>query len=774
MEEERGSMRTRDKNLLSIIFIGVISGILVFGFGFLVMNFLWEISIKNPALRGFDIYLAAYWGDRICLPILVGCGIVFILYHSKISKKSNIICFSIGLIMALLAIIIQTSWLLSDYTVLNWTIPKLHYFNFAGWYHAFFFVIMFFIVGFIMAKIWFIRHMHRDSSIQEEIIFVMIVAAGSGFVYLNGIDNYSEKFGFLQVLITMYLGTILVTTLFCVTSRKNTLYKDLFIIISGASISLGIVIICLFFNINIGHLLLSITAALFSILFIKPDCKKPINSKLRFLLLAFPTFFLNYAFFITMDISLSYFCIMLSLSIMTPIIMGRCIQENRKVNLGNFIAMCLAPTYIVIPIVIRKIYVTNIGELVEGLVTLAAYVLSKEHISNKLFNIVIENENKIESSTTQDKNTKNAVYFNIIMIALGNFIYLAMLLVWTSQRMADNLTIEIPGWKENNLLLVFLLGSIVIILALLKNINRNNIKVVMAISFIILGYIFLAFLLYIVREPLFIDWRVVFLIFPVLGSSLMLSKGYYANMVELCGRKGKRDEKVISCIIFVGTLVNSTLAVLPSYKISNCLNNPILYFMYSIVGILFAYMFLPALISRAFNVARRQTNLIRSDAMSGVLQDGVMTSLIIIIAGLIPVYYSLVSNRQWTNLIGGILMLFIAISWPCSYCLKNNQDHYKRKCEEYSLLRKDKTINISILDRQMKALKELLVFQNLCTYFSALPYLLVHDIWQMISNNISSKQMLDNTILHYAFIQPEVILKLLHLTKHQESKEADE
>ena len=63
---------------------GIFGALLVFLLGFGMMFLLWKV-IGNPNdLPGLFYYRAATFGDGICLPILVGSGIVFL----QINKQS--------------------------------------------------------------------------------------------------------------------------------------------------------------------------------------------------------------------------------------------------------------------------------------------------------------------------------------------------------------------------------------------------------------------------------------------------------------------------------------------------------------------------------------------------------------------------------------------------------------------------------------------------------------------------------------------------------------
>ena len=144
-------------SLIKVIIKGIIASFLIFVLGFGVMFLLyvnWNKANPYSELPGLFSYKAATIGDSILLPIIVGS---FIVYNKKINinKSQKILKYLITALSGIIGVFIQISWLINDSTVLNWTIPNLHSFNFAGWYHAFFFVFMIVIISLCMINMFF-------------------------------------------------------------------------------------------------------------------------------------------------------------------------------------------------------------------------------------------------------------------------------------------------------------------------------------------------------------------------------------------------------------------------------------------------------------------------------------------------------------------------------------------------------------------------------------------------------------------------------------------
>ncbi len=180
-----------DKQNKRALMQGVLSAVVIFATGFLIMYLLfiqWKSNNPDSTLPGFFYYKAAYIGDPICLPLLTGT----LCYHHvsqgkklfKFKKASKII----AVIAFIISIIMQAEWLINDNTRLNWTIPRPHCFNVAGWYHAFFFVAMItIVVAFLIEYIMY--SISKPSVISDGIMYFSIIFFG----LLHFCDDYISK-----------------------------------------------------------------------------------------------------------------------------------------------------------------------------------------------------------------------------------------------------------------------------------------------------------------------------------------------------------------------------------------------------------------------------------------------------------------------------------------------------------------------------------------------------------------------------------------------------
>lgn len=180
------------------LILSVSFSIFIFIVGFGVMNIFWVFSSKQEGLLGLYDYKAATIGDGICFPILVGTLLYTVKKSDILNKRQHMWCNILGLLMACLGILMQISWLRDNNITPNWTIPYRHHFNAAGWYHAFFFVLMFGILGTSLSKLYLIRVLSQNTentvSNGNKISCFLIWFSSSFFLLLHIYDDYKEKY----------------------------------------------------------------------------------------------------------------------------------------------------------------------------------------------------------------------------------------------------------------------------------------------------------------------------------------------------------------------------------------------------------------------------------------------------------------------------------------------------------------------------------------------------------------------------------------------------
>lgn len=231
----------------TVIIYGIILSIFIFFIGFFVMLIFWLNDSQNPDLPGLFYYKAATYGDGICLPLLTGCMVMYLLFgYSNIMeyiKQSKKISIAIGIVGGVIGIVVQYSWLASEEIAFNWTIPRLHYFTPAGWYHAFYFSFMFGLIGFFLTEIWQFKSKTKMKQNFEQTLCLMgVFSFGIGYMYLHAVDDWVHIYGRERSFLMTFVGMLVVLTIFIITAdRDRRIWEDLKLLFLSSCITCGIV-----------------------------------------------------------------------------------------------------------------------------------------------------------------------------------------------------------------------------------------------------------------------------------------------------------------------------------------------------------------------------------------------------------------------------------------------------------------------------------------------------------------------------------------------------
>lgn len=257
----------------------ILAGLIVFTFGFGAMYLFWVFGTYPRELPGLFSYYSSGIGDSIFLPILsAGFTMFFLNSEYPLTKKQKIAPIILGIIGAVSGIALQASWLINPDIGLNWTIPKPHYFNAAGWYHAVFLVLMFFFVAYSLAKWWIILYNKNNHNLKDILINSVIWGSGAGFLYTFIIDNLkipnpnADIYVMYTVLITYILVFSLLTLIALIHKKKE---KILLMYVTFALCFSAVIISTIYLCIHKSNLdsinfLISIAAFLLSFSYLKP------------------------------------------------------------------------------------------------------------------------------------------------------------------------------------------------------------------------------------------------------------------------------------------------------------------------------------------------------------------------------------------------------------------------------------------------------------------------------------------------------------------------
>lgn len=195
---ERYKAMRNDKRNKKNIWISICLTVLNLTFGFGVMFIFWIIMKANQNLKGLFDFYAATIGDGIFLSAFLGTGCYYILSNKDYLDGKNKWINKISLIGACIGTLMQISWLISDNTVLNWTIDRIHHFNIVGWYHAFYFVVMFYFITNIFIKAICVNN---KGLTQKRGFYILMWISGLGYWFTHIIDDYLTSENYMNWII---------------------------------------------------------------------------------------------------------------------------------------------------------------------------------------------------------------------------------------------------------------------------------------------------------------------------------------------------------------------------------------------------------------------------------------------------------------------------------------------------------------------------------------------------------------------------------------------
>lgn len=213
--------------------------LLVFFLGFGMMNILWLCySLSgNVTKPGLYDYYAATIGDGICLPIMAYSGLSYI-YNCQTTRYKYIELIT-GIISVFFSIGMQISWLLDDKIKTNWTIPRVHYFNLAGWYHAVFFVFMITFTVNLIVRMYSIPSLDSVNQCKKEnlLMYAIFWISASLFLYMHSIDDYVKIYGIFKSFSPIFLLSLSISILLWIKSTK-AIHTSIIVLCLGQIISL--------------------------------------------------------------------------------------------------------------------------------------------------------------------------------------------------------------------------------------------------------------------------------------------------------------------------------------------------------------------------------------------------------------------------------------------------------------------------------------------------------------------------------------------------------
>jgi hypothetical protein len=96
---------------------------------------------REEGLPGLFDFASATWGDGLALPVMAA-ALAYGITRLPPAHRERALSGAAGLLGGLVGAATQVQWLLDQAPRVNWTFPRPHHFNAAGWYHAGFLTLM--------------------------------------------------------------------------------------------------------------------------------------------------------------------------------------------------------------------------------------------------------------------------------------------------------------------------------------------------------------------------------------------------------------------------------------------------------------------------------------------------------------------------------------------------------------------------------------------------------------------------------------------------------
>lgn len=704
---------------------------IVLFFGFCVMNIFWLLINHIPDLPGLYDYKAATLGDGICLPLLTASLIYYIANNNPISKKQKKISFIVGAIVGFLALAWQAEWLINKNTSLNWTIPHQHYFNAAGWYHAAFFVLMFFIIAMYLTQVWFVRRNSKQSSIESGnvISYTSIWFSGIGFVYLIALDDYSSKLSYELLLIIVFLITTLLASLYTIISIKSFNTNCLACVLSGNITAFGISLLLM--NAMQINIWLALSGALLSLIFIVYNKQQPRLMLFFSLSIVLPVFIL-----ILNILSLKNNIHIIYILIIAPTLIAVTQKFNNKykseLSFEKHIGFGL------LTITLFSLYLSGVFQqyhmFYDLLFTAIAGLIGKKIIKQN-FKFIKEEEDKKNSPNFIKKDlrkVKAQIYVLCGAIALGILTVYIFTLI-------SQITINYSGrfisynWTITNSFFTIIFIVTIILLFSLKNLRSLKIneilKALIVLFLAIIAYCSLIAGFYFLKPLNFIDISPIYIciFFMVIASTLFIVFSFINNSSRLLGKNPDILIILSSIVISLGTSTALTLVLFSNTLSSLTMVNVII----SAVFLGLSHIFIPFALMNVIQIKiPHNKKLIPCSPAGAILQDGFLVWIIAICGGIIPGILFVV-NTDFVIFIFQILGLVFIMYWFLTFCLKNNVEHIKKRYNEYKNLNDNiEAHEKPLYEKQIETLNSYLRFQNILAFialllYSAIPLLII-------------------------------------------------
>ncbi len=725
----------------------IIFGFFVFVLGFGVMWLFWTFGEYPSELLGLFSYYSSGIGDSIFLPIMSANFLLyFCISNYELTKRQKSITFFGGIIGLLSGIVLQASWLINPEIGLNWTIPKPHYFNMAGWYHAFFLVLMFAFTAYSLVRWVITLHYKNNHNLNDAIVSSLVWGSGAGFVYTFVIDNVKNLSYKMELLLMYMVLGVFILVFFAVLAislfQKNIPYpvKSLLMYVTCTLCSVAIFLGGIYSYIYAYKIdvLFGIIAFLLSFSYLTPSHEDVRTQIFKRLFIVIPTF--------TLTLALTTYQTLLHLiivGIINILIIGFLanfqFQDYRNSNFENkkIIKLNIQFGSAFMISTLAMIYVVNHNEY-KGMLSLLVSIIIEIiglHTVRNYFSFIKKNEKDQIERTQELQRIKVHVFTTIIALFFGATIVLLLSIEQNTEELMNTvLYFHRLDTTSIDCLLLILLSIFLIMLyskvfKIPKKVNRNYILIWFLILPLILYVSFIVFIIS-YTKPLYTFNRLsvlaVFKYFSKfcmsIGTAFLISEGFYSNALLIYSKINKFMALSLSVIIGIGVFICNFI-ILFSNKIEMSLYNGNHHFIifYVLISIC-TYSILPSIIGYMINLNNQEeVSVTLVQYQQTLFVDGILYLLIFSFAGLMLDLFDYIIHSYINEFlfIISIFGLFINILLTC---LKNNVEHFSERKENAIKIYENNFDKKQIIDYKINILARHLKIQNFMCFFAMLIY----------------------------------------------------
>ena len=757
----------------------IIIAICVFFSGFIMLNLIWiHWKVANPdsCLPGLYAYKAATIGDGFCLPLLVFSTSCYSFLHriesNEIRKKARRKSCLIGAASAFVGLMIQISWLTREGGQHNWTIPEDHHFNYAGWYHAVFFVCMFGVIAFFLAELFQSRkYGAQDLNRVDHLLFGVFSFSASYYVMLQRLDDMSVQYPSALIIIGSGIVVFMAIALLIFLSDRNNGLLMIGFCFSSIVLAAGLAFLSK--NHNLENIVYPVCIFFLSFSFLEPENKAHWVSIKgffeQFFFISFPVFIFNCVYLSDNNDNrfniISILCIFL-IPLNNYILLTKknnrqsmpifgVFSQHRKVFSFQVIIL------VAIGIVSGYLPLTDDPGPIFDIALSAAFFFIGRRCILQIFDGLIKEEKKVLRGKKKQEallDIRLFTYGKIIMIVVGMLIFLVCapsgIIQVTSIECIINIHSDIRRRIAVCLFLIAILFSMLFIdielgSGIFHRSKKNSQKDCWGSS-ILFGIVYLIsiYCIYLVNKPYSLKLNIVYLcsVFQIIGCSALVAESFYSNIYGIRDVDKKKDFSLNSIIVFLGSMIFLVFTIMPSNGPVFCLEKGVLNVGVIIIGIVGNILVLVVYPCLLF-FATYPIEVVKSDnSLEGpegeVAKNGFLALMIAFLAGEMPVYISLVNKKLIFTLLAVVALVFSLYEFV-TYCIEKNVEHLEEQEKKAKNNIENGKYTYDSEKKRITDLKNHLKRQNAISLFSLLLYCIIPSI----SVYLGSEKKEDNGIV---------------------------